>query len=213
MAWDAKKKLAFKTDFLLGLFVTSLILANLLGTKITTLFGIRVSVGIFFMPILFLVTDVVAEVHGKEKARNFVMVTTILLVFLFFMMWLSIALPPNETWGNQEAYANIFGGSLRIVAASLIAFAVSQLHDVWNFDFWKRKTHGKFLWLRNNVSTMVSQLIDTVLFMFIAFYQVTPKFTVGFIITLIIPYYLFKIGFALVDTPLCYLGVKWLRGK
>ena len=96
--------------------------------------------------------------------------------------------------------------------ASVIAFVFSQFHDVWSFHFWKRKTHGKFLWLRNNLSTSVSQLIDTILFMFIAFYKINPKFTVPFIISLIIPYYLFKIGFALIDTIFVYPGVWWLRG-
>ncbi len=206
-------RLAFKTDLLLGLYVASLILANLLGTKITTLFGVRVSVGILFMPVLFLVTDIVAEVHGRERARRFVLVSIAILAFLFCMLWLAIILPPNATWGEQEAYERIFGGSLRMVVASLVAFALSQLHDVWSFDFWKRRTHGRFLWLRNNLSTMASQLIDTVVFMFIAFYQVTPKFTAAFIVSLIIPYYCFKILLAAVDTPLCYLGVRWLRAK
>jgi hypothetical protein len=96
--------------------------------------------------------------------------------------------------------------------ASLVAFAVSQLHDVWTFDFIKKKTGGKHLWLRNNVSTMVSQLIDSTIFMFVAFYGISEKFTVPFIISLIIPYWFFKIIFALLDTPLCYLLVRWLKG-
>jgi len=202
-----------KLDLLLGFYVASLLLANLLGTKITTILGVRVSVGIFFVPLLFLITDIVAEVHGKEKARDFVLVSIVALVFMLVMTAVSIAMPPNATWGNQEAYANIFGGTLRMILASLIAFVLSQLHDVWNFDLLKRMTHGKWLWLRNNVSTMISQLIDTVVFMFIAFYHLTPKFTAGFIISLIIPYYLFKVVFALLDTPFCYLGVRWLRQK
>ena len=75
----------------------------------------------------------------------------------------------------------------------------------------KKITKGKYLWLRNNLSTVISQLIDTTLFMFIAFYMVTPQFTAPFIIELIIPYWLFKVGFAFIDTPLVYLGVKWLK--
>lgn len=204
-------KNSFKLNLLLGLFVGSLLLANILGTKITTLFGIRVSVGIFFFPILFLVTDIVAEVHGKKTARGFVYVSLIVLAFTMVMTLVALVLPANSTWGNQEAFESIFKASLRINIASIIAFFISQIHDVWAFDFWKKKTKGKYLWLRNNLSTFVSQFIDTVLFMFIAFYNVTPKFTVAFVFSLIIPYWLMKVLFAAIDTPFVYLGVKWLR--
>jgi uncharacterized integral membrane protein (TIGR00697 family) len=205
------KPVELKTDLLLGFFIVSLVLANTLGTKITSLFGVRVSVGIFFIPIMFLVTDIIAEVHGKQKAKAFVYIAIFTQLFLLIMAYAAIKLPANPTWGNQEAFASVFGASLRMTIASIIAFIISQFHDVWAFHFWKEKTKGKYLWLRNNLSTMASQLIDTVLFMFIAFYKINPKFTVPFIITLIIPYWLFKIGFALIDTPLAYAGVWWLK--
>jgi len=129
------------------------------------------------------------------------------------MTALAIVLPANPTWGNQEPFALIFGSTLRMTFASIVAFVISQFHDVWSFDFWKRKTGGKHLWLRNNASTIVSQLLDTTIFMFIAFYRMTPKYTVSFIVSLIIPYWLFKVVFALLDTPFCYALVVWLRGK
>lgn len=203
----------FKTDLLLAIFIAALILANILGTKITTIFGVRVSVGIFFVPILFLVTDIISEVYGKKKAKQFVLISVFILLILLAATYLAILLPPNETWGNQEAFQSIFGASVRMIIASIIAFVVSQFHDVWAFHRLKKATKGKFLWLRNNVSTMGSQLIDTTLFMFIAFYQITPKFTISFIITLIIPYYLFKVLFSFIDTPFVYLGKNWLKGK
>jgi uncharacterized integral membrane protein (TIGR00697 family) len=95
--------------------------------------------------------------------------------------------------------------------ASLLAFIFSQFHDVWAFEFWKQRTGGKFLWLRNNASTIVSQLIDSTLFMFAAFYGISEKFTAAFIVSLIIPYWLCKVVLALLDTPFCYLLVRWLR--
>ncbi len=200
-----------KTNILLAVFICALILANTLGTKITTLFGVRVSVGIFFVPLLFLVTDVITEVRGKQVAKTFVYISVFILLFTLFMMYFSIKLPANPTWGNQEAFQSVFGSSLRMTMASIIAFFVSQYHDVWAFAFLKRETNGKHLWLRNNLSTIVSQFIDTTLFMFLAFYRIAPKFDVIFIISLIIPYWLFKIVFALIDTPFIYLGAKWLR--
>jgi len=136
-------------------------------------------------------------------------VITLLIIFLFTALF--VWLEPNERYTFNEEYRTIFGGSMRIMIASVIAFVLSQVHDVYAFAFWKKKTHGKALWLRNNLSTIVSQAIDTFVFMMIAFYHLTPKFTVTFILQLAIPYYLFKIAFAALDTPLVYAGVAWLR--
>ncbi len=208
-----KYDIEFKTDILLGFFIAALILANLLGSKITIILGIRISVGIFFVPILFLVTDIITEVHGKARAKNFFYISISVLLFALAMMYICIILPAHKQWLNQEAYEIIFKGSLRMTIASLVAFILSQYHDIWAFNFWKEKTKGKFLWLRNNASTIVSQFIDTTIFMYIAFYHLTPKFSTSFIFSLIIPYWIFKIIFALLDTPLCYLGVKWLKSN
>ena len=201
-----------KTDLLLAIFITVLICANILGVKITTILGISVSVGIFMFPITFLITDIIEEVHGKEKPKTFIKAGSIALIIVFAYTALSIWLGASERYPHGEAYATIFGSTLRMLFASLIAFLISQYHDIWAFNFWKTKTKGKYLWLRNNASTVVSQLLDSTIFMFIAFYAIAPKFDALFIIQLIIPYWLFKIVIAAIDTPFCYLGVKWLKG-
>ena len=207
------RKLYLKRDFLFALFVASMVMVNTLGTKIISIAGIRVSVGIFFVPVLFLVTDIIGEVFGRAEASRFVNMATVMLVLLFVMMALCIVIPPNESWGMQEQYAAVFGSSLRMTIASLVSFVVSQQLDVIMFSFWGKVTKGKHLWIRNNLSTIVSQLIDTTIFEFIAFWHLNDKFTTAYIISLIIPYWLFKVVFALLDTPFCYLGVWWLSGK
>lgn len=203
---------SFKKNLLLGTFCALLIGMNLLGGKLIALFGISVSVGIFMMPLTFLITDMVAEVYGPKVARQFVLIGVISIVLILIYTAIFVVLPPHERYTFNSEYQTIFGASIRILLASFIAFLFAQIHDVWAFEFWKKKTKGKMLWLRNNLSTMVSQAIDTFIFMMIAFYMLTPKFTFLFIIELSIPFYLFKILFALIDTPLVYLGVKWLRG-
>jgi len=200
-----------KTDILLGVFIASLMAANFLGGKITMIAGISVSVGIFAYPLSFVVTDIVEEVLGREKTKNFVLAGFIGLVLALGLTLLSVAMPAADRYSYNNEYKLIFSSSIRMILASLVAFSLSQSHDIWAFNFWKNKTKGKFLWLRNNLSTIVSQFIDTTIFMFIAFYAITPKFTVGFIFSLIIPYWLFKVVFALLDTPFVYLGVKWLK--
>ena len=207
------EKLQRKRDFLFALFVACMVMVNTLGTKITSIANIRVSVGIFFVPVLFLVTDIVGEVFGRKEASRFVNMATIMLVLLFVMMALCIAVKPDASYSLQEQYSQIFGSSLRMTIASLVSFVVAQQLDVFMFSFWGKITKGKHLWIRNNLSTIVSQLIDTTIFEFIAFWHLTPKFTTGYIFSLIWPYWLFKVVFALLDTPFCYLGVWWLSGK
>jgi uncharacterized integral membrane protein (TIGR00697 family) len=200
-----------KELFLFALYITGMIVVNTVGSKIISLFGVRVSVGIFFMPVLFLVTDIVGEVKGHAHATLFVRYSILMLVILFVVTGLFIKITPHPSWELQQQYQQIFGMSMRMSLASLISFAVSQTIDVNIFLLFKKLSKDRMLWLRNNLSTIVSQFIDTVIFMFIAFYHITPTFTAAYVFSLIIPYWLFKVLFALIDTPFCYLGVQWLK--
>jgi queuosine precursor transporter len=201
----------FKLTILTGIFIAGLISANLLGSKVTVIFGIAVSVGIFSYPLTFLITDAVSEVYGKHKTRQIVYAALIAQVLVLLLTILSVKLPAASRYEFNEQYVTVFSGSIRMIIASLIAFIVSQLHDIWAFEFWKKKTKGKFLWVRNNLSTVSSQAIDTLLFMFIAFYHISPKFDVPFILHLSLSFWLFKLVFALIDTPFVYGLVWWLK--
>ncbi|MEA4859068.1 MAG: queuosine precursor transporter [Sphaerochaeta sp.] len=200
-----------KELFLFALYITGMIVVNTVGSKIISLFGVRVSVGIFFMPVLFLVTDIIGEVKGHAHATLFVRYSILMLVIMFVVTGLFIKITPHPSWELQQQYQQIFGMSMRMSLASLISFAVSQTVDVNIFLLFKKLSKDRMLWLRNNLSTMVSQFIDTVIFMFIAFYHITPTFTAAYVFSLVIPYWLFKVLFALIDTPFCYLGVQWLK--
>lgn len=203
-----------KVLFLLGVYVLAMCAANLLGSKVTEIVGISVSVGIFALPFTFVVTDVIEDVMGKKVTRLFLFVGIACLLLLFALTALSVALPAADRFADQAgAYNSTFKNSLRFIVASIIAFGISQSHDIWAFEFWKTKTKGKWLWLRNNLSTAISQGIDTFIFMFIAFYQLTDKFTAAYVVELALIYWAFKIVFALIDTPLVYAGVKWLKRK
>lgn len=201
----------FKLTLLSAIFVAGLLAANLLGSKVTTFLGIAVSVGILSYPLTFMVTDVIAEVYGREKAKQVVWAALTAQVLVLILVYVSVIAPPADRYDFNEEYTTVFSGSIRMIIASIIAFIASQTHDIWAFHFWKKKFAGKYLWLRNNASTIVSQAIDTLLFMFIAFYGITDKFTVGFILELSVSFWLFKIAFAILDTPFVYLAVKWLR--
>ena len=199
-----------KDLFLFSLYITGMVLVNTDGSKIISLFGVRVSVGIFFMPVLFLITDIVGEVRGRKQVTHFVRFSTIMLALMLVVTAIFVSVKPHPTWDLQQPYQQVFGMSMRMSLASLISFGIGQYVDVVIFMTLKELTKNKMLWLRNNVGTITSQFIDTVIFMFIAFYKLTPTFTVSYLFSLIIPYWLFKVVFALIDTPFCYLGVKWL---
>ncbi len=201
----------FRLQILLSIFIALLIGMNLLGWKIISLFWVSTSVSIFMVPLTFLITDIVSDVYGKKEVQKFIYLWVGVLIMIFLYSAIFVYLDPNARYTSNEAYTTIFGGSLRIIVASLVAFIFWQMHDIFVFEKLKKRTKGRYLWLRNNLSTIGSQLIDSTLFMFIAFYALTPKFTVSFIISMIIPYYIFKVIFALLDTPFVYLWVKWLK--
>lgn len=194
-----------------ALFIAFMIGMNVLGGKIIPFGPFQVSVAFLIVPLSFLMTDIVEEVYGKKKAHEFVIAGVVaLIVFLAFIV-IFLLLPPAERFTQNVEYKAIFGTSARIVFASIVAFLMSQFHDVWSFNFWKVKTRGKLLWLRSNISTSISMVVDTFVFMFLAFYMLTPQFTAGFIIQMIIPYLFFKIIWGVLSTPLVYLGASWLR--
>jgi uncharacterized integral membrane protein (TIGR00697 family) len=203
---------------LASIFTGAIVAANLMGTKVIPFFSVggfqfTGSVGIFLFPLTFLITDVVAEVYGPRATRAIVTGTLIVLGIVLAVTALATVIPPASRFAAQnEAYVSVFRSSLRIMLASIVAFSLSQYHDVWAFDFWKSRTSGKLLWLRNNLSTIVSQLIDTTVFMLIAFWGTNERFTLAFVMgSMVPPYYALKVLAAFADTPLVYLGVSILR--
>ncbi|MFC1691578.1 queuosine precursor transporter [Nanoarchaeota archaeon] len=203
------------TIFFPIIYPLKIFLQSIGGREISLAFfnTIRVSVGILTVPIMFLITDIIEEVHGRLKVMEFIITGVIALSLLLLITFIAVSLPAAARSIDNDAYSSIFGVTIRMTIASITAFALAQLHDMWSFEFWKRKTKGKYLWLRNNLSTISSQLIDSTIFMFVAFYKTAPMWDAVFVISLIIPYWIFKILFAVLDTPLAYLGVWWMRGK
>jgi uncharacterized integral membrane protein (TIGR00697 family) len=155
-------------------------------------------------------------VHGRKRARSVVFSGIIMVALLALFEVLAVHITPSARFaGKEAAYDTIFGASLRIAVASLIAFAASELLDVLVFARLRQALHGRGLWLRNNVSNFVSQLADSAIFLTLAFYAFgTPVGgNVSFLLGLIIPYWLVKCVFSVAETPLVYLGVWWLRGS
>lgn len=194
----------------LSIYITSLVAANTLGLKVMPfLFDSHLSVGVFMFPVVFLMTDMVGEVYGKKVAKFFVLAGIVSTVLWIGYSLISLMVPWSGEHFAQGSYETIFGVSLRIAIASIIAFAVAEYQDVISFFFFKKMFKGGF-WLRSTLSNLWSQLLDTVLFMLIAFLGVYP---LPVLFSLIITWWLFKVAMGFVYTPLAYWGIKLLKDK
>lgn len=208
-----------KMDLLVGLYVFCVLAAELLGSKTFPLVDLgfiklNASVAIFLVPLIFTINDVIIEVHGVERARSVVRTGLLMICLLFVFLLLAINLPPSPRFSATESsYDAVFGKSLRITFASLVAFATADFLDIAIFSKIRKRLGKSRLWLRNNLSNFAAQLIDTVIFMSLAFYALDVPFSANasFLIGLIIPYWLLKCSMSIIETPLVYLGVKWLK--
>lgn len=195
----------------LGIYLTSLFAANTLGLKLMPfLFGSHLSVGVFSFPIVFLMTDVIGEVYGKRVAKWFVLAGFVSTALFIGYSLLSLAMPWAEAgvWA-RAGYNQMFGISARIAFASLIAFAIAEYQDVLAF-FWLQNKGANTFWLRSILSNLWSQLLDTVIFMVIAFAGVYSTRT---LVIAIITWWLYKVVMGVLYTPLCYLGIRSLRSE
>ena len=206
--------------WLYGYIAVCIILANIFVTKEITLFGLTATGGNVVYGAIFLTTDILAEHYGKRAARRAVFIGFFVSLFYVVMSQFMAAFPINPNSENpemaktiSEGMGAIFSFAPSIILASMTAYLVSQLHDIWAFHFIKMKTKGKLLWLRNNCSTWVSQMIDSVIFCLLAF-LVFPKIMLGsefvkelpVIIEIILSTYILKILVAVIDTPFIYLS-------
>lgn len=187
----------------------SVIVANIQVIQTIELFGLVATLGNIVYATSFLVTDILSENYGKGDAKKAVWIGFFSLISMTLLMNLALYFLPLEgdefASATHESLSTIFKLMPRIAFASLVAYLVSQSHDIWAFHFWKKRfpSPGK-LWLRNNLSTMVSQLIDSVVFTFIAFWGV---FELAILWEILITTYFLKWAVAAADTPFVY----WAR--
>ena len=202
---------------LAGIFIASLVSCNLIFQKFFTWspFGIytfEISVGILPYPITFLATDLISELYGQKKADQVVISGLIASVFIMIVVLIANAVP-STSWSpvNDDIFQKVFGLQGLAVFASMIAYLSAQFIDVRVFHFWKKLTKGKHLWLRNNASTMFSQLVDTSVILIILCSAGVIEWERFY--SLWMMGWLFKVLVALIDTPIIYGVIHLLKGK
>jgi hypothetical protein len=211
--------------FLAGLFITNAVTAELISNKLIEIpvefnffggqFGPFVTiVGILPWPVVFLLTDLLNEFYGYKAVRKLSWITAILIAYCFLIVGLSMEIPavniPGSNLSDDSAYNKVFGQAQMVIVGSICAFLVSQLLDASLFSWIKSKTGERFIWLRSTGSTLVSQLIDSYIVLYIGF--VLPgSLSFGDFMTIAPTNYVLKIFIAILLTPLIYLGHYLIR--
>ncbi|MBU3660762.1 MAG: queuosine precursor transporter [Flavobacteriales bacterium] len=206
--------------FLVGLFVTNAITAELISNKLIQIpisfnfFGSQFGpfttiIGILPWPVVFIITDLLNEFYGFKAVKRVSWITSILIAYCFIIVGLSLSIPAVEIKGSKlatnESYNLVFGQAQMVIVGSIAAFLISQLLDAYLFNWIKKKTGNRFIWLRSTGSTLFSQLVDTYVVLYIGF--VLPgSLTMRDFLTIAPTNYSLKILIAISLTPLIYLG-------
>ena len=196
-------------DLVLGAFVTVLLCANVIGAaKVAQIGGYSFGAGVLFFPISYVFGDVLTEVYGYARARRVVWAGFGALAFASFMSWAILAFPPAPGWPHQAAYETVFGGTPRIVLASLVAYFCGEFCNSYVLAKLKLFTSGRFLWSRTIGSTIVGEAVDSAIFYPVAFLGVWSN---ELVMQVMVMNYALKVVWEIVMTPITYRVVNFLK--
>ncbi len=223
---------------LAGVFIANTLIAEFVGGKIFSLestlglqphyfsllgethLSFNLTAGVLLWPIVFIMTDIINEYYGMRGVRFLSYLTVVLICFAFVAAYATIHLAPADWWvgvnaakgipDTQKAYAQIFGQGMWIIVGSIVAFLIGQILDVFVFHQIKVRTGEKYIWLRATGSTLVSQLIDSFVVLFIAF-KIGQDWSIAKVLAIGIVNYIYKFTVALVITPLIYAVHHWIE--
>lgn len=196
-------------DVVMAAFVAILLLSNVIGAaKLSTVAGFTFGAGILFFPVSYVLGDVLTEVYGYARARRCIWVGFAAMIFMAFMSWVVVSLPPAKSWTGQEAYESVFGQVPRIVLASILAFWAGEFVNSFVLARMKILTRGKHLWSRTIGSTFFGQAVDSAIFYPVAFLGVWE--TKDVLIVMVTNWGL-KVLWEFVLTPVTYAVVGTLK--
>ena len=203
-------------DFVMAAFVAILLLSNVIGAGKVAVVTLPVvgdwpfGAGILFFPVSYVIGDVLTEVYGYARARRVIWAGFAATVFMAFMAWIVVALPPAPSWSNQAAYETVFGQVPRIVFASVCAFWVGEFVNSYVMARMKLLTQGRHLWTRTIGSTVLGEGVDSLIFYPVAFLGATG-WTTHLVVVVLFTQWALKVGWEVVLTPVTYAVVAWLK--
>lgn len=195
-------------DVITALFVAILLISNVASSKITSFGFLTLDAGTILFPLAYVFGDILTEVYGFARARRVIWIGFFCNILMAAIFMIVTILPPAADWPNQKAFEAILGLTPRIVAASMIAYFAGEFLNSFVLAKLKLKTKGKYLWSRTIGSTLVGQLVDTLLFIAIAFWGIFP---LPVLISIFISNYIFKVAVEVGFTPITYLIVNKLK--
>lgn len=197
-------------NIITALFVTSLIVANIIAVKIVDVFGLVVPAAVIVFPISYIFGDVLTEVYGYARSRQVIWIGFACNAFAVAVIMIGAWLPPAHFWEGQDAYARILGYAPRLLVASFAAYLVGEFLNSAVLARMKVATNGRWLWSRTIGSTLVGQAADSLVFMTLAFAG-----TVGTdqMLRLIVTQWMFKVGYEALSTPMTYAIVGFLKRR
>lgn len=197
-------------QFVAALFVTCLIVSNIIAVKIGAFGGYFLPVAVILFPVTYIIGDVLTEVYGYAAARRVIWTGFLCNLIAVLAIWVSIRIPAAPFFPHAEAFANILGFTPRLLFASFVAYLLGQFVNSITLAKLKIRTQGKHLWLRTVGSTILGEGLDSLVFLMLAFAGVMPASVIG---TLILTQWAFKVLFEAVCTPVTYAVVGYLKRK
>ncbi len=199
-------------DILVAFFVAVLLISNIASTKILTLWNglLTFDGGTLLFPLSYIFGDILTEVYGFRKSRRVIWLGFISALVMSLVLYVVQILPPAKDWTNQQAFESLLGFVPRIVLGSLVAYFAGEFTNSITLSLLKKKTKGRFLWLRTISSTIIGEGIDTIVFCVIAFYGTLPS---EVLISVIVSNYIFKCSVEILLTPVTYKIVNFLKKK
>ena len=205
-------------DFVMAAFVTILLLSNVIGAGKRAVIDLPLigpwpfGAGILFFPISYVIGDVLTEVYGYARARRCIWAGFIAMLFMVFMSWVVVKLPPDAGWTGQAAYESVFGQVPRIVLASIVAFWAGEFANSFVLAKMKIWTQGRHLWTRTIGSTIVGEGIDSLLFYPLAFLG-APDWSTDAMLKVMASQFVLKVSWEVLLTPLTYAVVGFLKRR
>jgi len=193
-----------------GLFVTCLLTANVIATKLVVVGGVVLPAGVVIFPVSYIVGDVLTEVYGYAVARRVIWLGFACNLLMVAAIWVAGELPPAPVWKGQAAYAEVFAQTPRILVASFLAYLVGEFANSFVLAKMKLATHGRWLWTRTVGSTIVGQGLDSAVFVTLVFAGVVPFAVLPGIV---LGQWMVKVAYEAAATPLTYLVVGWLKAR
>jgi uncharacterized integral membrane protein (TIGR00697 family) len=191
-----------------SVFLTFLLMAEVIGSKLFTFLGFTMTLGVIPFPVTFIITDILNEYYGRKGVRLTTILGMAMVVIAYFLIVIGIAIPAMPSSPvNDQAFEMVFFNSSLVIIGSITAYLVGQMIDIQIFHFLRIKTKGKMIWLRATGSTILSQLIDSFIVIFIAFGQYLP---LDKLFQISSTNFVYKLGVAILITPILYLAHHWI---